>query len=416
MVSVTAKPINRLPGPKPRRADMDMARGGPVTQQPGNSCQSFEEIGSLGALGQPAGPHRLRLAPGIGGVAQLPLFEEANLPAPIIREHHDATGAPAIHIYGIPGHELGGGGLLQRDGQVFSQADVVPGYFNTYLRAGGETMPEIWQRGLFKPDADIYAFDAPVALAIHPNVVYGHFLLEMLPRLHLLSWLRRAGLPFLTALHYHIPSWAKQIIGHYFAPDEIIWYDAATTRIRSPCFILPSMMQIDGRFHPAFNMAVDEIADFLRGSVPPSADRKIWLSRARHPGASHGLTNQDQIEAMVARLGYRIIHPQNLSLAEQIAVMEGAEIIACAYSSATHNSIFARRGTKLFCVNRLNRYQSGVGRLRSLPTAYHLLDPARFHAGPLPGVASGWYDVDPAALRDALLRFETWQPSHDTAV
>jgi hypothetical protein len=31
-------------------------------------------------------------------------------------------------------------------------------------------------------------------------------------------------------------------------------------------------------------------------------------------------------------------------------------------------------------------------------------------------VASGWYDVDPEALRDALLRFEDWQPSHDTAV
>jgi hypothetical protein len=399
----------RLPGPKPPTAGISAARGGAVPQRPGNSCNAFEEIAALDALGRLNRPHLLRLARPIFGRRQLPLYRESEMPPEIIRQHHDPAPPPPIHVYGIPGHELGGGGFLQQNGQIFQTPDVMPAYYGAYLRDGGEPLPEIWQGATFR-DADIIEVDQPVAVAIHPNVVYGHFLLEMLPRLHLLSRLRRAGLPFLIALHFHIPDWAKAIVRHYFDADEIIWYDGYTTRLRAPCFVVPSMMQVECRFHPEFNLAIDEIKDFVASGTEPATDKKIWLSRQRHPGATHGITNEGEVEQVVTDLGYRIVHPQTMSFPEQILLMSGADVIAGAYTSAIHNSMFAARGTKVFCINRLNRYQSGIAALRSQPLGHHLLDPARYSAGPIRGIAPGWYDVDRAALRDDLRRFEDWQP------
>ncbi len=284
----------------------------------------------------------------------------------------------------------------------------MPGYYEAYLRNNGQNLPEIWLGSTFR-EADIIEVDRPVAVAIHPNVVYGHFLIEMLPRLHLLSRLRRAGVSFLIALHFHIPAWAKAIVRLYFDADEIVWYEGYSARLRAPRFILPSMMQADGMFHPEFNMAIDEIRDFVLPALVSGTDKKIWLSRRRH-GGSHGITNEEEVEQVVTDLGYAVVHPQTLSFSEQVALMAGAEIIAGAYTSAIHNSMFASRGTKVFCINWLNRYQSGIGALRSQPIGYHLVSPTRHDTGELRGIHSGWYDVDADALRDDLRRFEDWRP------
>jgi len=401
-------PPDRLPGLKPAPARLTLARGGHVVQQAETAAMVFEETNRLGQLGRLPQPHWLRLAPAITGLAQLPLFEADRLPEDAVGEHDAAVAAPApVLVYGVPGHELGGGGLLQKDGQVFAAPDVLPAYFGSYLKPGGVALPEMWAGALFAPDADIYEVDVPVAQAIHPNVVYGHFLLEMLPRLHLLSRLRRAGRPFLTALHYQLPDWAKNIVKFYFGPDEIIWYDMKTTRVRAPCFIVPAMMQMNGKFHPEFNVAIDEIKDFVLPHVPASPHRRVWLSRRGHKGL-HGIRNEDEVEAVVAALGYHVVQPQTLSFPEQIALVDGAEIVASAYGSATHNAMFARRGTKVFCVNRLNHYQSGIGALRSQPLGYFAPDVGRFRAGQIQGQPESWYDVDCGALRDAILRFEDW--------
>ncbi len=41
-----------------------------------------------------------------------------------------------------------------------------------------------WIGALLDADAEVIAVEEPAATVITPNLVYGHFLLEMLPRLH----------------------------------------------------------------------------------------------------------------------------------------------------------------------------------------------------------------------------------------
>jgi capsular polysaccharide biosynthesis protein len=122
------------------------------------------------------------------------------------------------------------------------------------------------------------------------------------------------------------------------------------------------------------------------------------------------MLNEAAVEDSVAALGFEIVDPLRLSFGEQIALMDGAQIIAGGYGSAMHNSLFARRGTKLFCVNRANWYQSAIGALRAQPMAYLPPEDGRFRDWRMQGTEESRYVVNCKALRDSLLRFEAWRP------
>jgi hypothetical protein len=382
--------------------------GGTVAYQPGNSVSALAEVHAPAAIGSLPVPHFLCLAPAQPSLPPLPLFDEASLPAEVVAEHRERDPPPPVHVYALPDHELGGGGLLHRNGRLFRNPDVLPAYFDMVLQPPGQQLPEIWGGALFDTPAAVCTVNFPLAVAVHPNVVYGHFLLEILPRLHLLSRLRAAGVAFKLALHISMPGWAKAIAALYFAPPDIFWYDSATTRLRCRYFIVPGMMHTRHLFHPEFNAVVEELKAIQKPPAAP-APRKLFLSRAGSRGR-HGIANESAVEATVAARGYHIVQPEKLSFPEQIGLMQGADIIASAYSSAIHNSLFARPGTKVFCINRLNHYQSGIGALRAQPIGYFAPDAGQFRTAPQ-GDAQAWYTVDCAALAATMRRFEDWRPS-----
>ncbi len=394
----------RLPGPAAPRPNPRRFASGPSAYVAGNSVHGFATTEKIAQLGHLAGPHRLCLAPSIAGRRPLPLFAEATLPREVVRRHYDPTPPPPVYVYGLPGHELGGGGLLVRAGQVFRTPDAIPEYFDDALRPHGADLPEIWGGALFDPAATVLEVDTPLAVPFHPNLVYGHFLLEMLPRLNILWRLRRAGLAFAVAATSSAPDWAKRILALYFDADEILWYDMKTERVRAPCFILPSMMHSNYRFHPAFNLDLEALKATLLPTPAPGPRRRVWLSRARHWGL-HGMVNDAEVEATVAALGYEIVHPQALDFVEQIALMDAAEIVAGAYSSAIHNTLLARLGTKVFCVNRINWYQSGISTLRAQPLAYLPTADGHFMDGQTPGPSNLRYAINCRQLSESLQKF-----------
>jgi capsular polysaccharide biosynthesis protein len=73
-------------------------------------------------------------------------------------------------------------------------------------------------------------------------------------------------------------------------------------------------------------------------------------------------------------LGFSIIHPQEMTILQQIRYYQAAECIAGEYSSALHNTVFAQRGTKVIALNRVNWYQSLICRAFSQRLA--LIPPA----------------------------------------
>jgi hypothetical protein len=341
---------------------------------------SFVEITDLGALGTLAAPHRLRLHPPMRSARPAPLFNAAALPRHI-RDLHDAhPEAPAVEVLALPGHELGGAGLLQREGRVFFDANVMPGYIGQHLTPDRLTLPEIWRGGLLRPDTEVIETDTPVALAFHPNLVYGHFLLEMLPRLHALATLRAYGRAFPIAVPTDWPAWAREFVALYYDPSEIIWYDKDRQRLRAPCFVLPTMMHRHYDFHPAMTLIADT-AIARAGAIAPAAPAtegatptRLYLSRGEMAGGPHGLVNEPEVEETLVQLGFTVLRPAELPVARQLALYDGASLIVSAYGWSSLNSLFAPRGAGVFCVNWRDEAQSRVCALRGQPVAYFAPD------------------------------------------
>jgi Glycosyltransferase 61 len=366
------------PKPEPSRRFRPLASAGnlrtvgphPVADAGRQVVENFAETIDLEELGRLTGPHRLRLAPEMQCAPPAPLFRAASLPERI-RDHHAARpSAPPADILALPGYELGGAGLLQRDGSVFADPATMPEYVTALVKPEHTELPPMWAGSLLKPDADVVETDVPVAVAFHPNLVYGHFLLEMLPRLGLLARLRGYGRAFPIAVPTDWPPWAHDFVKLFYDPAEIIWYHKEQQRLRAPCFLLPTMLHTSYNFHPLMNDVAQTTLALALEPASTATPPRLYLSRSRHPPGLHGILNELEVEDTLVRLGFTIIHPQELPFPKQMALYAGATCLVSAFGSATHNSLFAPRGAKVFCLNWRNELQSRICNLRGQPVGY----------------------------------------------
>ena len=86
-------------------------------------------------------------------------------------------------------------------------------------------------------------------------------------------------------------------------------------------------------------------------------------------------------------------------------MFDGAEVIAGEYSSALHNSLSSRPGTRVLSLDFYSWYQSMIGRLRQQPHAFVAPDDGRYRHWRLPEGANRSYRIDPATLQAEVLAF-----------
>lgn len=363
----------------------------------------INDVVDLGRLNE---PHRLRLGAAVMSAPPPPLFERGRLAESIVTQHFARVPVTGAEYLAVTGHELGGIGLLQRDGLVFVDSRVQPHGFNRLITAEG--MPAHWMGALVSPFADVIESDEAVGVVLNPHMVWGHFLLEMMARIHLLAKLRDLGRAMRVAVPLDAPEWVRGFIALYFTPVETLFYDSRTQRVRAPCFVLPSMMMTHYLLHPEMNVVVETVRTRVLGAdTGPEKDapKRLYLSRSRHAGW-HAITNEAEVEAVMTDLGFTVVHPQELSLREQLRLFAGAECIVSQYSSAAHNAIFAPRGAAVACFGWMNRCQSGIAALRNQPMAYL---PSRDGGLIYPPDAHGsrvyQFPIDCAALARTLPRF-----------
>jgi hypothetical protein len=344
---------------------------------------------------------------------QLPLFQADQLSQEILAEHFRYADPPEINIYAATGHTLGGSGLLLKEDRIWLPPDCYPGYLGTMCEQAGGVLPAAWVGALNNANGAIKPSDLVCACPLHPNFVYGHFLLEILPKLYLLRVILDMGADFKLALRQNIPTWTKAFIDLYFGEEDLLWYNMRNEVLRPKAVLSPSMMHRDHNFHPLLNIVPEDVC--LRAGAAGGASRDqaatpelVYLSRTRIAGAWHKLTNESEVEDTFRSAGFAIVHPQELTLAEQLAIYRGAVCLAGQYSSALHNSLFSRRGTKVLSLNRINWYQSMIARLRGQRLGF---------VPPADGVMRDWrmrgaavveYSIDCAELRAFIGNFLAW--------
>jgi hypothetical protein len=235
----------------------------------------------------------------------------------------------------------------------------------------------------------------------HAFTHFGHFLLETLSNLY---WLREADAE--TKLLFHSFDergenvFAQRAHGIEclklldIPPERVV---VATTDIAVDELLLPPRAY-DMSNGPHYDFS--EVYRTLRAAVlrSPGASqaKRIYLSRRHLKRHARGrLANEAAIERRIARRGFAVLHPERMSLSDQIRAAATADIIAGVDGSALHLSAFMQPGAHVLVLE--TRRRRNVLKLNALMQVETVSVPAT-----PPG--QGVRRIDPALLDTALDR------------
>ena len=172
---------------------------------------------------------------------------------------------------------------------------------------------------------------------------YGHFLTDGMARLWALDRLDPEAPAF-----FHLDPhqgmgifYVSQVMEALGVPAErMIWPQQATVFSEIVC-PLPSIqlsLRIYGAFSGPHRWASEQIA---RDAEPPN--RPIYLSRRALGPGHRSLQGEAELEARLEAEGYLIVHPDRLTLADQIALFNQDKPVVAPMGSSLHTVLFRTR-------------------------------------------------------------------------
>ncbi len=235
------------------------------------------------------------------------------------------------------------------------------GFSNRYLaaHAGLDAASQSFEADM-PETGNIPEIDSLVLMTAGGYDIYGHWIVDLLPRFGMVRTAGLSGLP-----HYRKPKhdWAVRIAelvapGCFSLPDGL---DAGLCRVKR--LLVPSAIRkhgviVDRLALPAWAGFADILA---RQPVAASGEspKNIFVSRKnwdRKRGGVGQIANIEAVERRFNRAGFVSVSPEKLSFAEQRMMFAQAGAIAGEDGSGLHNIIFSKPGTRLGVLlsNRLN--------------------------------------------------------------
>lgn len=371
----------------------------------------FADCADLARFGAQTGDARLTLFAPLSPPDGPDLPDAAALPERVTREYCARDPAPGGIVHAVGDCVLTGAGVLVRGDRIVLPDDVLPDYLAIPLSRRPQELDGRRFGALGRPDCESLRLDAPVAVALHGQFIWGHFLFEMLPRLYLLSVLARMGRAFPLLMPTTAPDWARTIAAGMIGEARFIAHDPDRQCVAAPRFILPGMMQRDWLLHPAFNLMVADLhARFaLQGPAEPA--RRIYLSRARVDTARR-LLNEEAVERTLAGLGFAIVHPQQMRFAEQLRLWRGCDVVVGECNSALHGAVFAPATTRVVALNCFGSLQASIARTRGQRVWFVPPDDGVWRTPSDAGEARN-FSIDCRRLRETVLRVLDGAPPRD---
>lgn len=312
----------------------------------------------------------LRLAEPEVRIPEPPRFSFGNIPDHISARYFSSWGLSSAGVFVCENVVLAGEFLVGRDDYVFRspELNIHPAHVEEaaarYAGVSARLLPR-------------HVSGEHVVLAGPGFGVYGHWLVEYLPKLGLLALAGYdlAGLNYLMASN--LPRFALEWLKLLGIKDsQIVFYDPVQEFILAERLLLPTILHNGVKMSDLFRTS----ANLLRGMIlssgdcnPPKADRRLFISR-RKLGTARALLNRDRIEQMATKSGFELAYPEELSLVDQVKLFASARHVIGEYGSALHGTMFSKPGT-IVCALRGNGFhpgfiQSGLGKVMEQPTGY----------------------------------------------
>ena len=213
-----------------------------------------------------------------------------------------------------------------------------------------------------------------VILSGFPYQLYGHWMVDFMPRLQMLrvSGRRLSNLRFL--LPSDLPDFALEWLALAgVKPDQIIPYDPDSDLCQCEHVLIPTNLRSGGRALPSMAQAALWMTQ-IACSEPVSPTRSLYISRESWGNITRKLENYEEVEGIMGDHGFEIVYPEKLSIAGQAELFASAKIIAGDYGSGLHNTIFSYPMTPVIALRGTELHpgflQSGLCEIRSQPLSY----------------------------------------------
>lgn len=201
--------------------------------------------------------------------------------------------------------------------------------------------------------------------------IYGHWLIDMLPRLAMLSHLFVEDVPILLNA---VPPWAGYFLEALdIDPRRIKAHPARSFSVETA--MIPTMAKAGHVLaRRLLNEAWDRVVDYhSRHPAKVKTARKLFLSRSRWELRQREFSDRAKVDELMAQRGYAVIHPEDLSTSQQIALMQSARVVIGEDGSALHNVAFCRRGAVLGVLSTPERdsfYHYSICQIRGHKVGY----------------------------------------------
>jgi hypothetical protein len=233
---------------------------------------------------------------------------------------------------------------------------------------------------------------------------YGHFLLEMAPKIGMLSLLRQAMPKLPVLLMPDTPDFVRGWLDLLLPGANVLVVGSEGVLVQDA--FMSDMLATHYFGGVAFR-------DFLRRShkrakgraTEPPVGKKLWVSRRqRHARAEdfRRLLNSEQLEAALCAHGFEAVEPENLSLAEQVLTYRQADVVVGELSSGLHNTVFCKPGTKVVQLNPFNSAQRNLSLCLGHRLTSVLPDDGHLRAWPPEFGIDPGFTVEPERLLKAL--------------
>ena len=299
------------------------------------------------------------------GPTPSPAFVFGTIPAELSRFYYNETVVHPVGVVTLAGAGITGDGFPVRDG-VFLTAPAYglsPSYIQSQLPAGPPT------RIRREPGRGI-------CITGPGYRIYGHWLIDILPKLHLLE---RLGIDLALetlAIPADTPQFGRDWLRFLkVAPRRLVTYDPAAEIVQFDELVLPLPLRANSRASKLFAPAVESLSRRIGPlpSVAPQAAR-IYVSRQKSGRVGRQVRNAAALEEIILRSGFTIIHPELLSLADQVSTFRGARVLMGEYGSALHGSMFAPPGCLVCAIRGTGVHpgflQSGLCEVLNQPCGY----------------------------------------------
>ena len=286
---------------------------------------------------------------------------------------HAAGVAPApfdVASLGPMAVRLNGPGLIWHAGALMDDAAIMPVYVKPELEKFHEPL-------VAAPCRLPMRRDGRAALVFHGwgVQVYGHFLIEMLPKLLLAQRFPALFGSALPVLDRAMPGWFQRILAEHFriGDEQAIWFDSRSEQLDLEQAIILPLLSRAGGYHPAARTLLTEFV--TRIAVPPSPPAScMFVARGgfSNPAAPQRvLANEAELADIAARdFGFSVIYPETLEFAEQVGLFAQARVVLGQAGSGMHNTLFSPESTAVGVIRFMAPDQSHIAALRGQRIAY----------------------------------------------